>query len=218
MQTVILSRKAAIFAIYNGEAGYFGTGPTPDLARSSELARRLPFRIAGEVGVAGLELWPHARRIGVGVYERGALVVHSSLLDDCLSADSHGVTEAMLEFFPDGTFLALGLHSVVNFFGYTQIEQGRVTRRFGGAEDHLDADLGVPLAEEIPHFERSTVRDGMRYFVTPALPDEEIDAPAYGEELVMALSPRLFGKPLRDLDGPIVTIPYFAQKPWWRRW
>lgn len=209
--------KAALFAVYRGEDGYFGTSPVADPDRSAELAARLPLRATG-TGTAGpLELWPPSSSVGVGAYERGALVVHRSLLDDCMRADGHPVADELRSAHPDGTFVSLGLHSVVNAFGYTVIE-GEDVRRFGGAEDRIEEDAGDLLPEEAPHFERSTVRDGRRYFTSPDLPGEELDAPAYGEELVASVAARLFGRRLDPLEPPAVGVPYFARRPWWKFW
>lgn len=209
--------KAAVFAVYQGEAGYFGSAPAADPGRSAELAGRLPLGVSGDGRAAALDLWPPSSSVGVGAYDRGALVVHRSLLDDCMRVDQHRVAEALLRMYPAGSLVCFGLDSVVNYFGYTVVEQGRV-RRFGGAEDHIDEDVGEILPEEVPHFENSTVRDRMRYFVSPEFPGEEFDAPAYGEELVMSLTARLFGRPLNQLHEAPVNVLYFPRRPWWHFW
>jgi hypothetical protein len=209
--------KASVFAVYQGEPGYFGSSPIADIARSAELAARLPLRVTGSGRAGELELWPPASSVGVAAYDRGALVVHRSLLDECMRADQHPVTEELLRRYPAGTFVSFGLQSVANYFGYTVIDQGRV-RRFGGAEDHIDADVGELLPEEISHFQNSTVRDGMRYFRSPEFPGEEFDAPAYGENLVMSITARLFGRPLNQIHESPVTVQYFPRKPWWHLW
>lgn len=205
-----------MFAIYTGEPGYFGTSPSPDPVHSAKLARRLPLRAEGSGLLTELEPWPPSSSIAVGMYERGALVLHRSLCDHCLRADTHPVTQEMRELFPGGTFIALGLHSVVNYFGYTVVEGDRI-RRYGGAEDHLDADYGELLAEEQPHFARSSVQAGMRYFRFPG-DEDEYDAPAYGEELVMDLSRRLFGRSLREFEASPVRVFCFQRTPWWKFW
>lgn len=209
--------KASVFAVYHGEPGYFGSAPTPDPERSADLAARLPLRVTRDGRTGALDLWPPSSSVGVGAYDRGALVVDRSLLDECMRADSHPVTEELLRMYPTGTFVAFGIHSVVNYFGYTVIDRNRV-RRFGGAEDHIDEDVGELLAEEVSHFERSTVRNGMRYFTSPEFPGEEFNAPAYGEELVMSITARLFGRPLKELRESPVNVQYFPRRPWWRLW
>jgi len=51
--------KAALFAIYEGEPGYFGEAPVSDMAQSFELALRLPLRAYGR-GVAAISIsGPH---------------------------------------------------------------------------------------------------------------------------------------------------------------
>ena len=209
--------RASVFAVYQGPPGYFGSSPIADTARSAELAARLPLRVTGHVKPGALDLWPPSSAVGVGAYERGALVVHRSLLDECMRADRHPLAEELLRMYPGGSIVTFGLQSVVNYFGYTVIDQGRV-RRFGGAEDHLDEDAGELLPEEIGHFQNSTLRGGMRYFTSPEFPGEEFDAPAYGEELVMSITARLFGRPLNQLHESPVTVPYFRRRPWWHLW
>ncbi|HEX7117842.1 MAG TPA: hypothetical protein VF212_03595 [Longimicrobiales bacterium] len=197
-----------MFAVYQGEPGYFGSSLVADPARSAELIARLPFRITGRGSAGELEPWPPSSSIGIGAYERGALVIHQSLLDECMRADEHPIAKELLRMYPGETFVSFGLHSVVDYFGYNVLAQGKV-RRFGGAEDHIDEDVGDLLPEEVSHFENSTVREGMRYFTSPAFPGEEFDAPAYGEELVMSITARPFGRPLNDFDRSTITVQYF---------
>src|SRR5208283_4611218 len=146
---------------------------------------------------------------------RSLSIVRCSLMDERLRADTHAVTEELLRMYPTGTFISFGLHGVVNYFGYTVIEQGQLIRNFGGAKDHIDADVRSLLPEDVPYFESSTVLEGMRYFKPSHFADEAFDASAYGDTLVMALSARLFGRPLNDLHEPPLMIPYFSRRPWW---
>lgn len=190
----------------------------PRTPESNDLALRIQLRVSGPGETAEFSTWPPSSLVGAAVYEQGAIVVHRSLMDDCLNAAGHIVTRELLRLFPNGTFLSFGLHSVVNYFGYTVIQSGQTRRNFGGAEDHIDADHGELLPEENPHFERSTLRDGMRYFKVPEFPDEEFMAPTYGETLVNDLTTRLFGMRLFEVDTPLPDIYYFPRRPWWRIW
>jgi len=210
-----MGTRAAIFAVYSGEEGYFGRQPQINQKETARLAKNLPFRIEGDGMLKELNPWPVSGFAEVGVFEKGALVIHRSLLDECVRAQDHAVTKSLISRFPHGKFLALGLHSVVNCFAYTFMEGGATIRQFGGAEDHIDADQGDLLTEEAPHFERSFLRDGMRYFKSP---EGEFDATAYGETLVMGITTRLFGKPLNDPTLDLPRLLYFKLKPWWKIW
>jgi hypothetical protein len=212
--------KLSMFAVYKGEPGYFGISPKLDQQKSIKLANALPFRFTGKSQVKDLEIWPPKSQVGVGVYEHGALVVHQWLVENPNHVQKHPAYKLMSELFPNGIFIFMGLHSVVNYFGYAVFENGKFIRSYSGAEDHIDAEFGELLPEERPHFEDSYVMDGMRYFKSEEFPDEDLDAPAYGDTLVMDLSVRLFGKRLDDKDFPMPTcdLLYFSRKPWYQFW
>jgi hypothetical protein len=210
--------KLSMFAIYEGESGYFGNSPKPDQQKSIELANSLPFRFSGKKHVADLDIWPSRSLVGVGAYEHGAMVVHQWLVQNPDQVQKHPAFKPMLEMFPDGTFIYLGLNSVINYFGYAVFEKGKLIRCYGGAEDHIDSEAGELLPEEKLHFENSYVSNGMRYFKSKEFPDEDFDAPAYGESLVMDLSVRLFGKSLDDINFPHLDLYYFSRKNWFQFW
>jgi len=210
--------KLSMFAIYEGEPGYFGSSPQPDQQKSIKLANSLPLRLTGDNEVRDIDIWPSKSLVGVGVYESGAVVVHQWLVENPEHVQKHPACKQMLDMFPNGTFMFLGLHSVVNYFGYAVIEKGKSIRCYGGAEDHIDSEKGELLPEEKPHFENSYVADGMRYFKSAEFPDEDFDAPAYADALVMDLSTRLFGKRLDDLNFPHLNMLFFKRKPWYQFW
>ena len=212
--------KLSMFAIYEGESGYFGSLPKPDEKKSITLANSLPFSFSGKKKITDLDIWPPKSLVGVGVYEYGAMVIHKWLVDSPEQVQKHPAFKLMLDLYPNGTFIYLGLNSVINYFGYAVFDKGKLIRCYGGAEDHIDADVGGLLPEEIPHFENSYVENGMRYFKDESFPDEDFDAPAYGETLVMELSIRLFGKRLDDKDflEPTFDLYYFSKKPWYQFW
>ncbi|MDB6074842.1 MAG: hypothetical protein JWO89_2482 [Verrucomicrobiaceae bacterium] len=213
-----MGMKSAVFAIFEGPDGYFGTRPAPDEQKSAELAFRLPLQAMAAASKGDFDCYPPSSKLGVGVYERGAIVAHQSLMEGCVSAETHPVTKELQAMFPNGTFVSFGLLSSVNFFAYTVIEGKRLRRAFGGAEDHIDRDVGEPLPEELPHFAASTVRDGMRYFTSPDVPEEGFDTPAYGETLTSSVTQRLFGRGIDDWEVSLPELHYFTRRPWWRFW
>ena len=97
--------------------------------------------------------------------------------------------------FPQAAVLRVGLHSVVNLWSYAYFERGRLVRAYGGcADEGVMLDEGDLLPEERPHFERSVVRDGERFFYAEIDGrTEEFDASAYGEELAFEVMGRFFG-------------------------
>jgi hypothetical protein len=82
-------------------------------------------------------------------------------------------------------------------------------------------DVGDLLPEERPHFERSVVRNGERFFHAEIDGrDEEFDASAYGEELAFEVMGRFFGgrpdRVHRGIDPFELPMEAFEREEW--RW
>jgi hypothetical protein len=85
-------------------------------------------------------------------------------------------------------------------------------------------DEGDLLAGEQPHFERSVVRDGRRFFYKEINGQiEEFDASAFGESLVFEVMSRFIGcrpdQSRDDLDPielPMEAFERESGRRWWR--
>jgi len=115
----------------------------------------------------------------------------------------------------------MGLHSVVNYYGYALFQGTTLLRvRAGSADDGVIVDQGAWLPEEQQLFAKSIVRDGERFFLQEIDGTvEEFDHSAYGEEFVFDLSRRFFGKRIDQMDTWEIEMESFAAapKPLWKR-
>jgi hypothetical protein len=127
--------------------------------------------------------------------------------------------------FPQAAVLRIGLHSVVNLWSYAYFERGRMLRAYGGsADDGVVLDQGDLLAEEQPHFERSVVRDGRRFFYKEIHGQiEEFASSAFGESLVFEVMSRFIGcrvdrvaEDVHPTELPMERFERVSGRRWWR--
>nr|WP_165230833.1 hypothetical protein [Aquisphaera insulae] len=160
----------------------------------------------------------------IGAYEGAAIIGHPDIVNACLEPRADPMTARILAAFPQAAVLRVGLHSVVNLWGYAYFERGNLVRAFGGtADDGVVLDEGDLLDEERPHFERSVVRDGRRFFFADIDGQmEEFDTSAFGEELTFEIMGRWLGcRPDRTSDEidpielPMESFERITVKRWW---
>lgn len=160
----------------------------------------------------------------VGSYDGAAIVDHPVIVDACLSPGADPLTARVLAAFPGAAVLRVGLHSVVNLWSYAYFENGRLIRAFGGsADDGVVLDEGDLFAKERPHFERSVVRDGQRYFYAETDGQaEEFDASAFGEELTFGVMSRFLGcrfdrtrEGFDPIELPMESFEPVRSRLWW---
>ncbi|MBY0503249.1 MAG: hypothetical protein K2X03_05045 [Bryobacteraceae bacterium] len=158
-------------------------------------------RLASELGFARFRrvrestfeggVFPYRGELFIGAYPGGYFIGHDSLW----LGTPGPLFEKVTHRFSSSTVLALGLHSVTDFWAYALFEAGELKRVHVGAVDEgIMADYGLPLPEE----------------------SEGSD----GEELVFSIAARMTGCPL-DQDGPHIELPMsvFTPPSFWRwRW
>jgi len=214
--------KASCILINEREPGFLGTRPPHDPERARRLISRCGFGLAQSCGPTTFEEGIFPDRLVVGAYDGAAFLGDPDIGCTCLDPRGNPRLPAIVQAFPKAEILQVALHSVVNLWSYTYYVDGVLKRAFGGcADEGVMIDIGEPLPEERPHFERSILRDGERIF--HAKIDgriEEFDAASYGEELVFELMGRFGCRPDRDVPGndPLdLPMEAFAQ-PRSRRW
>ncbi len=161
----------------------------------------------------------------LGVYD-GGLVLCGMDVDYPEKQSTAELVKALYRLYPCATVLELGLHSVVNFFHYKLWVDGQVKRHFAGDSDNrVTADVGELLPVEKPHFEKSKLRNGERFFFTEINGKEHVfDVSAYGEELLFNVAGTLLGVPLDSYEAEKLEVEFFAPPPslvsssWWKFW
>ena len=207
--------KASCILVNERHPGFLGTRPPHDPGRAVRLIDGLRLGRHRSRGMTTFDVGIYPDHLVVGAYDGDAVIGAPQVIDSCLSLGTDPLMGRVLRLFPDAAILRVGLHSVVNLWSYEHFEGGRLLRAYGGSgDDGVMADEGELLPEERPHFERSVVRDGERFFYAEIDGrTEEFDASAFGEELVFEVMGRFFGcrpdrpngrvRPLRVADGVV---------------
>ena len=198
------------------ESRQLATMPTHDPERARRLIEELGLGPCRSRGTTTFDLGISVELMVIGAYEGAAIIGHPDIVNACLEPRADPMTARILTVFPQAAVLRVGLASVVNLWSYSYFEQGRLVRAYGGsADDGVVMDEGELLAEEHPHFERSVVRDGQRFFYAEiGGKTEEFAASAFGEELVFEVMRRFLGGRPDQTSGEGVGSPLSFR---WRR-
>jgi hypothetical protein len=216
--------KASCILINEREPGYLGTRPPHDSGQAKRLIADLGLGSCRSRGMTSFDEGIYPDHLVVGAYD-GAAVIGAPNLIESFVLPSHGpLIPRILKTFPRAAILSVSLQSVVNLFGYAYFEESTLVRAYGGAADcGVVVDVGEWLPEERPHFERSVVREGKRFFYSEI--DgcvEEFSTDAYGETLVFEVMARFFGcildqshPTIEPLELPMESFDCERPKRWW---
>lgn len=175
------------------QPGYFQDRPVHDPVRAEKLLHTLGL---GEYDLVKpntrVNEYPSSGDLYIGAYERGLVIANSTLaallFDDNSRTKNFGRVKDNPDFrknihtlYPNGEVIALILHSVVNMWGYSVYQRGKLIRSASGAEGEFHGSIGDPLPEEEA--------------ILAEHPIESIDNGdvAYSEELVFDVSQRILG-------------------------
>jgi hypothetical protein len=196
------------------QPGYFGSAPTHDPAAAEALRQQLglddyvPAEGTHDFDTA---MYPQRGSLYIGAYPGGCILCEqdlpSAFFEDNARRKISGarggldvVRDRLLGLYPQGEVMALVLHSVVNLWGYSVYAQGRHLRTAAGASDNgLIANLGAPLPEETP---------GLQH-----CPIERVDEEGDGEELVFAVSARMFGNRMDSTGIRPLYMTHYRRRP-----
>ena len=193
--------------------GYFGTSPTHDPAKATQLLSVLGLQDYELVSDdAHVHDYPDKGELYLGAYKGGVVIAHDTLpallFDEASRKRNFGRVEdnaafrqALHGLFPAGEVTTLILHSVVNMWGFSVHKKGELLRSASGAEGEFFGSTGAPLPEEES--------------VLAEHPIETIDSGdvAYSEELVFEVARRVLGH--RYDEDPMVDelkCSYFKRK------
>jgi hypothetical protein len=217
--------KASCILVNEREPGHLVTAsPQHDPIRARRIVEVLGLGRHHSRGMTTFDDGIYPQGLVVGAYDGFTIIGHPEIANACLEPRADTMTARILPAFPRAEVLRVGLHSVVNLWSYALFERGSLRRAYGGShDDGVVLDEGALLAEEEPHFERSAVRDGRRFFYQESERwAEEYDASAYGEELVFEVMGRFFGcRPDRasgDFDPIELPMEAFEREQtrrWW---
>jgi hypothetical protein len=186
--------KASCILINERGPGYLGTKLSHDPNRALALIADLGLGPCRSRGMTTFAEGIYPDHLVVGAYD-GAAVIGDKILRSCSSRGDDPLIRRILGRFPQAAILRTTLHSVVDLFGYEYFENGTLLRSFSGSGNRgIITDVGQWLPEERPHFKRSVVRDGVRYFLADVYGGPaEFEAPAYGDVLAFEVMGKFFG-------------------------
>ncbi len=216
--------KASCILVSERSPRHLSAMPTHDPERARRLISVLGLGPCRSREMTTLDVGVYPDALVIGAYEGAAIIGHPDIVNACLEPRADPMTARILAAFPQAAVLRVGLHSVVNLWGYAYFERGNLVRAFGGtADDGVVLDEGDLLDEERPHFERSVVRDGRRFFFADIDGQmEEFDTSAFGEELTFEIMGRWLGcRPDRTSDEidpielPMESFERITVKRWW---
>jgi hypothetical protein len=193
------------------EQGYFGTMPVHDPERADKIREQLGLIGFERKGPVVLEsvMNPKRGQLVIGAYPRGVAICHRDapgcFFDDRshrkISGSAGGFArfkDNLLALYPTGEVTAIVLHSVVNLWGYSVYNNGRLLRSAAGAsDDGIIVDEGAPLPEE------------SRILAT--CPIDSIDEEGVGEELVFDVSTRMFGTRIDEIDNLALPMTEYTR-------
>ncbi len=155
-------------------------------------------------------LYPDDHETWLGSFEGGHIIASQDLSNNLLRGGESKVVRGLSDIAPNGSILAITLHSGVNLFGYAYFENGvQLRARAGSADDGVFIDEGEPLPEEQKLFDLSEMRDGERIF---KIEDNgrvgEYTEDQMGEEFVFELCRRALGERFDGSD--ILELPMYS--------
>ncbi|MEN0111477.1 MAG: hypothetical protein AAF805_12215 [Planctomycetota bacterium] len=159
----------------------------------------------------------------VGAYSDAILIGGYDPVDGCFDGETPPIVATLRGFLPGARVLALGLHSVVDWFAYAWFIDGelqRVSQGCGG-DGEMIRDDGAPLPEEEALLARSARNEaGERVWIEEQDGErEEIAQWSMGEEFAFEVARLAFGARLDEFDHDRLPMTEFRpprKVPW--RW
>jgi hypothetical protein len=208
--------KASCVFVNWGRQDYFETFPEIDVHRTQEVLQRLGYSGYDAAGTEVLEtaIYPRNGAIYAGAFAEGFILAEDHMpawliaqdKSDKISGRSIGTQQfahRLLELYPKARICSLVLHSVVNLWGFSWYENGKLLRTSWGAADNgLVLDYGAPLPEEL------------QFRLQPDLMD---NIGSEGEELCFAVAERILGQRLDKFSLENITLLHFVPMKMKRR-
>lgn len=170
-------------------------------------------------------IYPPSNCIYIGQFAGNTILCLQALPETALQEELSEAEAVLCQYFPNTDIVTLVLHSTVNYWGYSVVNNGKKIRvRAGDAETGTFLEKGRVLEEEKELFSKAqTDADGNRFFVFPELPEEQLTDDQVGESFIFALSSRYLGEPLHACEElwntPFEGYSYSKkQHPWWKFW
>jgi hypothetical protein len=177
---------------------------------------------------------PPANTVYIGSYNNRIIICDQKTSLQLIEENDSPIENRLKVLFPDSNICAVGLHSVVNFWGYSVIVNGQKIRaKAGSADEGTYIEQGLPLPEEEALLSAATIDgEGNRVYQLPEMPDELFTEDEVGENFVFAVCTTYLNEELNAADNKLMdtvftgykysnilsNVPPLGTKPWWKFW
>lgn len=143
-------------------------------------------------------IYPPDDKIYLGYCNKTTIICLQELVLDAFQANVSTLEQALCDCFPNTEIATLALHSVVNFWAYSVVKDGKKLRvRAGDADEGIIIDEGKVLEEEKELLAKAyTNTNGEQLFVFEDILDEAFTADQVGENFVFQLCKRYLDEQL----------------------
>lgn len=217
----------------------------PSRQADEQLLREIGFKGLAAVDKQPVEavINPDANKVYLGMYNDNLLICDAGVPLQFFENTETSAERQIAQLFPNSEICVITLHSAVNLWGYTVIQNGRKIRaRAGSADDGTFIDIGAPLAEERELLAQATAgNDGTLIYKLDDFPDETFTEDQVGENFVFSVCARYFDEQLDSADELLFdtyltgysykSVTYDGNrndlqtppskdkvKPWWKLW
>lgn len=145
---------------------------------------------------------PDDDKIYIGKYNGNTIICMQDLPLESLDKTVSRAEKMLSNKFPNIDIVTFALHSVVNLWGYSIVNNGKKLRvRAGSSEGGTMVEFGKILEEEKELFSKSKMNSsGERIFLFEDMPDEEFQDDQVGENFVFDISRKYLGENLDACD------------------
>lgn len=188
---------------------------------------------------------PDDDKIYIGEYNGNTIICMQDLPLESLDNTVSRAEKILSTIFPNTDIITFALHSVVNLWGYSIVNNGKKLRvRAGSAEGGTIVEFGEVMEEEKELFSKSKLNsDGERVFVFDNMPDDEFQDDQVGENFIFEISRKYLGENLDACDELLFETQFngytfskskpkkkienqvqktqrkiIHKKPWWKFW
>jgi hypothetical protein len=165
----VIHRASAVF-ISNADPAYLAGRPRHNRGKARDIVEKLALGIFAPIEFVALEdaLCPDYQ-LAIGAYDRGLYFSFPDEMYGCIETLNNPILNKLLSQYPKAHVLAIELNRTKNYFGYVLYRKGKMERRLlGDMVRGVFIDEGEMQPEEKPHFAKSIVKDGRRYFPSTA--------------------------------------------------
>ncbi|MBL7779895.1 MAG: hypothetical protein JNM22_01675 [Saprospiraceae bacterium] len=145
---------------------------------------------------------PDDNKVYIGTYKNNLLICTQGIPMQFFEEHETQTEKTLNQIFPNSEICSIVLHSTINLWGYSVIQnRQKIRARAGSADDGTFVEIGEPLEEEKELLSKSKLDDnGNRIYLLDNFPDEPLNEDQVGEIFVFSICKRYFGDELDSAD------------------